>query len=90
MSQFRAIVHGRVQGVCFRAETVEAARRLGLHGHARNLTDGTVEVLARGSQDALQSLAAYLKNGPSLAAVSHLDLDWNDRTVTGEDFRIVH
>ncbi len=90
MSQFRAIVHGRVQGVCFRAETVAAARKLGLQGHARNLTDGTVEVLAQGSQDALQSLVNYLKHGPSLAAVSHIDLDWNDRSVTGEDFRIVY
>lgn len=76
--QLRAIVHGRVQGVNFRAWTVEQARVLGLAGYARNLHDGTVEVAASGEEDALQELLRALHRGPSLARVSAVDVDWND------------
>ena len=90
MSQFRAIVHGRVQGVCFRAETVTVARRLGLRGSARNLADGSVEVLAEGQDEILRELVAFLHTGPALAQVSRVDVDWKDRTPIGDDFRIVY
>ena len=66
----RFLVTGRVQGVFFRASTREQARRLGLRGHARNLPDGSVEVVAVGSADALESLAAWLRQGPPLAQVA--------------------
>lgn len=63
------LVSGRVQGVGFRAATVDAARGLGLVGHARNLPDGRVEVLAVGSNTALEALVAWLHTGPPLARV---------------------
>jgi len=88
MRQFRAIVSGRVQGVCFRAETVAAARRLGLRGFARNLADGTVEVVAAGPDEKLQDLVRYLHHGPSLARVDHVDLVWADAAALGEDFEV--
>ena len=62
-------VTGRVQGVCFRAGTSAEARRLGLTGHARNLPDGSVEVLACGSEEAIDALARWLAAGPPLARV---------------------
>lgn len=74
----RLLVSGRVQGVGFRAATVDQARRLGLHGHARNLADGRVEVLAVGPDGAVAALAAWLRTGPSLArvdAVERFDAD---------------
>ena len=46
MAAARFIVHGKVQGVWFRASTRDVAVRLGLTGHARNLANGDVEVLA--------------------------------------------
>jgi acylphosphatase len=49
----RFFVSGRVQGVWFRASTREQARRHGITGHARNLPDGRVEVLACGRPAAL-------------------------------------
>jgi acylphosphatase len=65
----RYVVSGRVQGVWFRASTREQAQRLGLSGHALNLPDGRVEVLACGSEPALEALATWLWHGPELAKV---------------------
>ena len=56
MPTVRFIVSGRVQGVFYRASTREQALALVLAGHARNLPDGRVEVLASGSADALDAL----------------------------------
>jgi acylphosphatase len=58
-----------VQGVFFRQSTRIEAERLGLHGMARNLSDGSVEVIARGDAAALDALHDWLKRGPSQARV---------------------
>lgn len=65
----RFLVSGRVQGVNFRAATREQARRLGLTGHAINLDDGRVEVLACGDDDTIEQLFEWLHQGPPLARV---------------------
>ncbi len=49
------------------------AERLGITGYARNLRDGSVEVLACGSDDALERLAAWLKQGPPMARVDGIE-----------------
>jgi acylphosphatase len=69
----RLLVSGRVQGVGFRAATVDQGRRLGLHGHALNLDDGRVEVLAVGTAGAVAALAAWLRTGPPLARVDAVE-----------------
>ena len=66
----RCIVSGRVQGVFFRASTARQAASLGVTGHARNLPDGTVEVLACGAQGAVDALCAWLHEGPPAARVA--------------------
>jgi acylphosphatase len=65
----RFLVSGLVQGVFFRASTRTRAQELGLHGYAMNLADGRVEVVASGSDDALDQLAAWLRHGPPSARV---------------------
>jgi len=67
--QRRYRVTGRVQGVSFRASTRDRALALGIAGHARNLADGSVEVLASGSAEALAALEAWLRQGPPAARV---------------------
>jgi acylphosphatase len=69
MSSARFLVSGKVQGVFFRASARNEALRLGLHGHARNLSDGSVEVIAEGSDAALQELEQWLRKGPPAARV---------------------
>ena len=73
MQATRFIVSGRVQGVFFRASTREQAQRLGLCGHARNLPDGSVEVLAIGADAAIQQLEQWLQHGPPSARVDHVE-----------------
>lgn len=69
MGTRRYLVSGRVQGVSFRAATRHQARALGLAGHARNLPDGRVEVLAQGREEALGQLESWLWRGPPAARV---------------------
>ena len=72
-SAARFFVSGKVQGVWFRASTRDEALRLGLRGHARNLDDGRVEVLAVGDAVAIDALAAWLRHGPPRARVDQLE-----------------
>lgn len=69
MTAARFIVTGKVQGVFFRASTREQMRTLGLRGHAKNLDDGSVEVVAAGNVATLDQLQAWLRHGPPLARV---------------------
>ena len=71
----RFLVHGRVQGVGFRYFTREVAQALGLTGWVRNLPGGEVEVWAEGPDDAVQSLAEKLGQGPRMSRVSRVDVE---------------
>lgn len=66
----RCFVAGRVQGVFYRASTRQRAELLGVTGHARNLPDGRVEVLACGEPSAVTALCAWLWEGPPAASVT--------------------
>lgn len=68
----RLHIRGRVQGVWFRGFARERAVALGLEGHARNLPDGSVEVLAQGEPAALEALAAACCEGPPSARVEEV------------------
>lgn len=59
----RAWVHGTVQGVGFRYSTQRQAKELGVKGYAKNLEDGSVEVLACGDEKQVQTLISWLKAG---------------------------
>ena len=61
-----------MQGVFFRVSTRDVAVPLGLTGHAVNLADGSVEVLACGELDAVSELGRWLCDGPPLASVSNV------------------
>ena len=69
----RWFIRGRVQGVGFRYFAQRAADGLGIHGYARNLDDGRVEVYAVGREDQLAELAGILHVGPRWADVRGVD-----------------
>lgn len=74
MSERRAYrITGSVQGVGFRWWTRKTASALDLRGTVRNARDGSVEVEAEGSTDALESFEARLHQGPQHARVRALE-----------------
>jgi len=65
----RLRIAGYVQGVFFRAHTEERARELGITGWARNAENGSVEIHAEGTDEALEQLEAWCHRGPAAATV---------------------
>jgi len=77
----RFTIMGRVQGVFFRESTRRIATSLGITGHAINLRDGDVEVLACGNPEALEQLASWLNQGPPMASVTDVlgeEAEWQE------------
>jgi acylphosphatase len=69
-------VNGRVQGVYFRASTVEEARRLRLTGWVMNCPDSSVEVVAEGERKQLEELIRWCRSGPPGAQVREIRAEW--------------
>jgi len=70
----RCIVTGRVQGVFFRAMTQRKAQELNITGRARNLPDGSVEVIACGEENKVRELQEWLWAGPQHADVRNVSV----------------
>ncbi len=71
----RCLVSGRVQGVWYRGSARREAEGLGITGHARNLPDGRVEVLACGEESALRRFKEWLWQGPVAAEVTEVNCE---------------
>jgi acylphosphatase len=83
----RYLVRGRVQGVGYRYFVERIALELGLTGFVRNLAEGGVEVVARGSPRDLDTLEGLLHQGPLWAEVRHVEVS-EAPMVNYEGFRI--
>jgi acylphosphatase len=70
----RCLVRGRVQGVFYRASAQQRAQELGVHGYARNLPDGRVEVLACGEASAVEAFVGWLWTGSSASRVTAVEV----------------
>jgi len=71
------VVRGWVQGVAFRAATLDEARRIGgLSGWVKNLPDRSVEVLAEGERTAVEALLSWCRRGPPAARVEGVEATW--------------
>lgn len=90
ISAFRAIVSGRVQMVMYRDFAQRKARGLGIVGEVKNLSDGTVEVIAEGKKEALDAYITQLKEGPTLARIDCVNVSWQQPTRRFTDFDIVY
>jgi len=82
------IVSGRVQGVYFRGNTKNEAKKYGVNGWVRNLPDGRVEALFEGEKEAVDKAIEFVKHGPSYAKVTDLELEWQDYNGEFKDFQI--
>ena len=89
LASVRAVVSGRVQGVFFRAFTLQQATNLGLTGYVDNLPSGeSVEVRAEGERKKLEELIAYLKIGPPRARVEEVVTEWSEYCGRYSTFRV--
>ncbi|SIS37289.1 acylphosphatase [Salimicrobium flavidum] len=69
------VVHGRVQGVGFRMTAKQLADTHNIKGQVKNKEDGTVEILASGEEQEMDTFIEKIKNGPSPAArVKYTDI----------------
>lgn len=90
MRRLEARVCGTVQGVGYRYFVVCHARRLGLAGYVRNLSDGSVEVAAEGQADALRELVSLLGTGPAGASVERVESRWEGILSGYQTFDLKH
>ena len=81
-------IHCLISGVCFRMYTQQQARIFGITGWVRNLNDGRVEVLASGEENSLKQMKSWLRNGPSMARVTHIEINETDQAEDFDDFSI--
>ena len=72
------VIHGRVQGVGFRAFVEDTAERLGLAGWVRNRRDGSVEAVFAGPEATVTDAIEACRRGPRSARVTSLDVEEGD------------
>ena len=90
MIKKRFRIYGHVQGVGFRYFTWQYALKIGVMGFVRNLADGSVEVVAVGSESQIEALDAWLQEGPRTAIVDDVFVEdyLGDKEFTA--FQVLH
>jgi len=84
------LITGFVQGVGFRQFVKQQAEQLHLTGWVRNLPDGSVETVAKGSQESIEKFIEHCKKGPFLSDVEYVNITWKDDEKSFEEFTIIH
>jgi acylphosphatase len=74
------VIRGEVQGVGFRFFMIRRAKALGLNGWVTNRDDGAVEFVAEGSRSELEQLERAARDGPRMARVSSVEVNWSRAT----------
>lgn len=71
-------ITGTVQGVFFRATCKEQADKFNVQGYAKNMPDGSVEVLAQGEEEDVNALIDWCKQGPPSAKVDNVEISYQE------------
>lgn len=83
-------IHGRVQGVFFRATTRDKARSAGVKGWVKNCLDGSVEAVFEGEKEAVDTMVNWCRKGPAGAFVEHIDVCWEEYSGEFDEFSVVY
>ena len=86
--QVKIKVYGRVQMVMFRDTARRQAQKLGLVGWVKNEPDDTVQIVAEGGEKKLKELVKWCYNGPVLASVDKIDVEWEKASGKFNKFEI--
>lgn len=76
--------------MAYRAYAQESATELALVGYVRNLSDGSVEVVAQGDSDTLKAFVEYLHEGSLMAEVESVAVEWRSVGKTFDEFSVLH
>ena len=85
MKTLRLVMHGCVQGVCFRDSMRREAQRLGVAGWVRNRIDGSVEAAVQGNPAAVDAIVRWAHHGPQFAHVERVEIEPHEGSYTGFD-----
>ena len=78
MKHLKIKVHGKVQGVYYRATTVEKAKLYGVSGFVRNESDGSVYIEVEGEEEKLKEFVAWCHIGSTRAVVERVEITEGD------------
>jgi acylphosphatase len=78
MKQAHVYISGFVHGVGFRAYVSSKAKKLGVAGWVRNLSDGRVEAVLQGEKEKIKKVIKYCSYGPFFANVTNVVVDWEE------------
>ena len=84
----KALVSGRVQGVCFRDATQKKAIELGVNGWVNNTPQGSVHVVAEGTEEQLSLFIDWLHIGSNYAKVEDVEVEWLKSKGLNENFYV--
>ena len=76
--------------VMYRDFTCRKARKVGVTGFVRNLSDGTVEAVAQGPRENLEKLIEYLRAGSMLSHVENVALEWRVPQKNFDSFELIY
>ncbi len=88
IARLHIVIEGKVQGVFFRASTVEESCKLGLTGWVKNCPDGRVEAAFEGDKAKIEQIAEWCKKGPPGAVVRNVETNWEQATGDYDSFTI--
>ena len=90
MIRVTAVATGKVQGVGYRHFVEVCAHSLGLHGMVQNMPDGSVHMVAEGSQAALDEFTSLVHaRGHPLIQVAALNVTCGEATGEFKGFRAI-
>ncbi len=88
IARLHIVIEGIVQGVFFRAGTIEESRKLGLTGWVKNSSDGRVEAVFEGDIYKIEQIVEWCKKGPPGAVVRNVETNWEQVTGDYDTFTI--
>ena len=83
-------IYGRVQGVFFRYNTKKVADKLNLRGCVKNKPDDSVEIVAEGKDEDIESLIRWCRKGPIGSKVENVGIDEDDFKDEFKSFSIIY
>jgi acylphosphatase len=92
MNQFLSAlitVIGDVQGVAYRYNAMKEAKAISLTGYAKNMADGSVEILAQGEKAEIEAFIEWCKAGPSQARVKDIKISWELHAEKRDSFEVL-